>query len=155
MKIKKTIFSTMLSDLYGRDNYQSHIELGREYWWNWPENSDVYRKTNKSWHKLKITYIRSGCMFYILTDAPELGEMFCPINCFLASSLILADIDPIKDLGNSLGNIESAKTKYCFNTDHTIVNNWPNEREIEIEDEEIYKKFGNSEEYLLIKILEC
>ena len=41
MKIKKTCFSTMLSDLYGRDDYQSHIELGREYWWNWPEDSDV------------------------------------------------------------------------------------------------------------------
>ena len=155
MKIKKTCFSTMLSDLYGRDNYQSHIELGREYWWNWPENSDVYHKTNKSWHKLKITYIRSGCMFYILDDAPELGEMFCPINCFLASSLILADIDPIKDMGeNMLGDIEAAKIKYCFNDDHTIVHNWPNEREIEINDDALYIKYGNSIEYLFIKALE-
>lgn len=155
MKIKKTCFSTQLSDLYGRDNYQSHIELGREYWWNWPEDSDVYRKTNKHWHKIKITYLRSGCMFYILDDAPELGEMFCSINCFLASTLILAEIDPIKDLGKELGDIEAAKNKYCFNAEHTIVKNWPNEREIEIDDEEIYQKFRNSNEYILIKLLEC
>ena len=154
MKIKKTCFSTMLSDLYSRDNYQSHIELGREYWWNWPEDSDVYRKTNKSWHKLKITYIRSGCMFYVLDDAPELGEMFCPINCFLASSLILADIDPIEDLVDSLGNIDVAKIKYCFNDEHTIVNNWPNEKEIEIDEDELIKNFNDSIEYINIKLLE-
>ena len=154
MKIKKTCFSTMISDLWGRDGYQSHIELGREYWWCWPTDSDVYRKTSKAWHKIKITYIRSGCMFYILTDAPEIGEQFCPLNCFLASSLILSEIDPIKDLGDTLGDIEAAKTKYCFNTDHTIVKNWPNEREIEIDEEEIYKKFGDSLEYLYIKVLE-
>lgn len=154
MKIKKTCFSTMLSDLYGRDNYQSHIELGREYWWNWPEDSEIYRKTNKSWHKLKITYIRSGCMFYILTDAPEISEMFCSINCFLASSLILADIDPIKDLKDSLGNIESAKIKYCFNDERTIVNNWPNEKEIEIDEDKLIEKFNDSIEYINIKLLE-
>ena len=154
MKLKKTCFSTMISDLWGRDGYQSHIELGREYWWNWPENSDVFEKTKEQWHKIKITYLRAGCMFYILCDRPDLGEFFCAINCFLASTLILADIDPIKDLGDTLGDIEAAKTKYCFNTDHTIVKNWPNEREIEVDDEDIYKQFGNSEEYILIKILE-
>lgn len=155
MKIKKTCFSTQLSDLYGIDNYQSHIELGREYWWNWAENSDVYEKTSKHWHKIKITYLRSGCMFYILDDAPEIGEMFCPINCFLASTLILAELDPIKDLGEALGDIESAKFKFCFNDEHTIVKNWPNEREIEIDENEIYKKFKDTSEYLLIKLLEC
>ena len=154
MKIKKTCFSTMLSDLYGRDDYQPYITLGREYWWCWPGTSDVYRKTNKYWHKLKITYIRSGCMFYVLDDAPELGEMFCPINCIMASTLYFAEIDPIKDLGDKLGNIEAAKLKYCFNTDHTVVKNWPNEREIEIDEDDIYNKFRTTSEYILIKILE-
>ena len=155
MKIKKTRFSTMISDLYGRDSYQKYLVVGKEYWWDFPEDSDVYRKTNKHWHKIKITYLRSGCMFYILDDVPELGEMFCSINCFLASTLILAEIDPIKDLGETLGDIEAAKFKYCFNDEHTIVKNWPNEREIEIDDEEIYQKFRNSNEYILIKLLEC
>lgn len=155
MKIKKTCFSTMVSDLWGRNNYQSHIELGREYWWKFPWNSEIYEKTGQDWHKLKITYLRSGCMFYILTDAPEIEEQFCAINSFFGASLILADIDPIKDLGeDKLGDIETAKIKYCFNTDHTIVKKWPNEREIEINEDELYNKFGTSIEYIFIKALE-
>lgn len=150
MKINKTCFSTMLSDLYGRDDYQSHIELGREYWWCWPTNSDIYRKTGKCWHKIKVTYIRSGCMFYLLDDAPELGEFFCPIECILASTLIYAEIDPIKDLGDKLGDIEAAKIKYCFNTEHTIVKNWPNEKEIEVDEDDLYNNLGASFEYLEI-----
>ena len=151
MKIKKTCFSTMLSDLYGRDNYQSHIELGREYWWNWPEDSDVYRKTNKSWHKLKITYIRSGCMFYILDDAPKLGEMFCPINCFLASSLILADLDPIKDLPFiKEEGIDKCQQIYCFDDTRTIIHNWDNSLESDINEEEFTKEYPN--DYMIIMI---
>ena len=132
MKIKKTCFSTMLSDLYGRDGYQSHIELGREYWWSWPEDSDVFRKTNEKWHKIKVTYLRSGCMFYELTDAEGVGEMFCPLSCFLASSLILAEIDPEKDL--NFRDIEKAKQIYCFDDERTVVKNWPNDKEVEIEE---------------------
>jgi len=143
----------MLSDLYGRDNYQSHITLGREYWWFCPSNHDLFMLTHKNFVKIKVTYIRSRCMFYILPDFPEVDEQFCAIDSFFASSLILADIDPIKDLGDSLGYIEVAKLKYCFNTEHTIVNNWPNEQEIEIDEDEYYKKL-NPEEYLFIKMLE-
>ena len=57
-------------------------------------------------------------MFYILDDAPELGEMFCPINCFLASSLILADIDPIKDLGEQ--SFDGIKFTLALNQPHSI-----------------------------------
>ena len=156
MKIKKTCFSTMLSDLYGRDDYQSHIELGREYWYYFDENTEAYKVTHKYWNKIKITYIRSGCLFYILPDAPEVPEDFCPINCYMTSTFILAEIDPIKDLGfEMLGNIEAAKFKYCFDSEHTIVKNWPNERNIEVDDNEIYNKFKDSlEEYIFIKTLE-
>lgn len=153
MKIKKTQFSTVLSDLYGRDNYQSHIEVGHEYWWCFPSNHDIYRLTNQNWNKIKISYIRSGCMFYIFPDFPEIEEQFCAINCFLASSMTLAEIDPIKDLEDTLGDIEAAKLKYCFDTEHTIVKNWPNEREIEIDENEYYQKL-DPEQYLYIKMLE-
>ena len=27
-----------------------------------------------------------------------------------------------------LGDLKGAKIKYCFNDEHTIVNNWPNEK---------------------------
>ena len=154
MKIKKTCFSTVLSDLYGRDGYQSHIELGREYWYYFDEKTQAFKLTHKYWNKIKITYIRSGCLFFILPDVPEFKEEFFPINCYMASILILAEIDPIKDIGKELlGNIDAAKIKYCFNTEHTIVKNWPNEKEIEVDEEEIYKQFS-TEEYILIKMLE-
>lgn len=117
----------MLSDLYGRDNYQSHIEANREYW--------LYLLDEpKGWHKILVTYIRSGCMFYLIEDAPELGEQFCPLSCFLAATLVFAEFDPIKDLGDKLGDIEIAKNTCCFDTEHTIVKNWPNEREIEADE---------------------
>jgi len=161
MKIKKAQFSTMISDLWGRDGYQSHIELGREYWYFFDENTAIFKKTHHYWNKLKISYLRSGCMFYIFPDEPDVPEEFCPINCFIASQLVLAEIDPIKDIGlDMLGNLEAAKIKYCFNDEHTIVNNWPNEKEIEIDEDELFNKFGKSEdtnmmaEYLYIKALE-
>lgn len=160
MKIKKNCFSTMVSDLWGRDGYQSHIEVDREYWYYFSEDTQAYNLTHQYWNKIKITYIRSGCLFYILSDVPEFKEEFCPINCFMTSTFVLAEIDPIKDLGEEmLGNIEGAKLRFCFDDKHTIVNNWPNEREVEIDENELYDKFyksDNSEllaDYFLIKAL--
>lgn len=145
----------MVSDLWGRDGYQSHFEVGREYWHYFAENTDTYNITNKHWNKIKITYIRSGCLFYIISEYPEIKEDFCPVSCFMAAQFILAEIDPIKDMGiDMLGDLEAAKIKYCFNDEHTIVKNWPNEKEIEIDDDELYNKFSDSAEYILIKALE-
>ena len=156
MKIRKNCFSTMLSDLWGRDGYKSHIKVGNEYWYFFAEDSDAFRATHKYWNKIRITYIRSGCLFYVLPDAPEVKEDFCPVSCFMTSRFVLAELDPIKDLGTLLTDIntEAAKIKYCFDDEYTIVKNWPNEKEIEIDEEELYKKFGGLSEYLLIKMLE-
>ena len=153
MQIKRTVLSTRLSDLYGRDKYYLHIELNREYWYYFAGENKISDKYGPGWYKLKVTYIRSGCMFYIFPDFPEIEEQFCAINSFLASSMTLAEIDPIKDLGDTLGDIEAAKLKYCFDTEHTIVKNWPNEREIEIDENEYYQKL-DLEQYLYIKMLE-
>ena len=130
MKFKNVCFSTQLSDLYGEDNYQSHIEEGREYWYYFPRTDEL----REGWYKIKVTYIRSGCLFYIFSDYPEIKERFCPINCFMASAFVFAEIDPTKDLANFGDDID--KKLYCFNDDHTIVKNWPNEKEIEIEEEQ-------------------
>jgi len=144
MKIKKTRFSTMLSDLYGRDNYQAHLIVGREYWWNFPETSDVYRATGRSWNKLKITYRRSGCIFYQIIDAPNLGEQFCPVNCFLSSTLIFADLDPIEDLPFiKESGIEKCKQIYCFDDTRTIIHNWDNSQECNIDEEKFMKEYPN------------
>ena len=150
MKIKKTRFSTMISDLYGRNNYYKGLKTGREYWWNWPYNSVIGEKYGAGWYKIKITFIRSRCMFYIFTDYPDIPEQFCGFDCFLASSLILADLNPIMDLPDVSKNLEYSKTMYCFDDDHTVIHNWDNSREIEVNDEEIYNKFGNTSEYLII-----
>lgn len=159
MKIKKVYLSTMLSDLYGRDNYQSHIEVDREYWYYFGSESTVGQKLGYGWYKIKVTFIRSGCFFYILSDYPKFKEEYASVNSFFGGALLYAEIDPAKDLGDKLGNIEVAKMKYCFDDEHTIVKNWPNEREIEVDKDELYKKFGNSDdedllmEYLTLLIL--
>ena len=156
MRIKKNCFSTMISDLYGRDNYKSHIKVGNEYWYFFTEKSDEYKATHKHWNKIRITYIRSGCLFYILPDIPEVKENFCPINCFMTSRFVLAELDPVKDLKGLLDNIdtEAAKLEYCFDDEHTIIRNWSNEKEVEIDEDELYTKFGDSTEYIMIKMLE-
>ena len=149
MKIKKTRFSTMLSDLYGRDNYQEHLIVGREYWWNFPETSDVYRATGRFWNKLRITYRRSGCIFYKIIDAHNLDEQFCPVSCFLSSTLIFADLDPIEDLPFiKEEGIEKCQQIYCFDDTRTVIHNWDNSLESYINEEEFIKEYPN--DYMLI-----
>ena len=150
MKIKKTRFSTMISDLYGRDNYQKILTVGREFWWNFPETSDIYRATGKSWNKLRITYRRSGCIFYQIIDANNIGEQFCPVNCFMASSLILADLDPIEDL--DFIKKEISQKIYCFDDTRTVIHNWDNSRECEVDEDYILKEYP--EEYINVKLHE-
>ena len=116
----------MLSDLYGRDGYQSHIELGRDYWYYFGKDSEI----EAGWHKIRVTYIRSGCMFYCFPDFPGVKERFFPIDCYMASTLVFAEIDPTKDLNNFS---ESEEKLYYFDTEHTVVKNWLNEAEIEID----------------------
>lgn len=126
MKFKKIKLSTMLSDLYGRDGYQSHIELGRDYWYYFGKDSEI----EVGWHKIRVTYIRSGCMFYCFPDFPDVKERFCPIDCYMASALVFAEIDPTKDLNDFS---ESEEKLYYFDTEHTVVKNWSNEAEIEVD----------------------
>lgn len=156
MKIKKVCFSTQLSELYGRGGYQSHIEVGKEYWYFFGEDSDIFRETQKHWNKIRITYVRSGCMFYVFPDSPNVKEEFCPVSCFMASQFIIAELDPIKDLGDLIKDIDTdaAKVMYCFNDDRTIVKNWPNEKIVEADEEELFKKFGHTPDWLLIKAME-
>lgn len=156
MKIKKICFSTQLSELYGRDNYQSHIEVGKEYWYFFGEDSNIFRETKQHWNKLKVTYMRSGCLFYVFPDYPSIKEEFCPVSCFMASQFILAELDPLKDLSDLITDIDTevAKIVYCFNDEHTVVKNWPNEKTLEADDNELFEKFGKTTDWLLIKTLE-
>lgn len=156
MKIRKNRFSTIISDLYGRDKYKLHIKVGNEYWCYFDINTEAHKVTKRHWNKIRITYIRSGCLFYIIPDVPEIKEDFCPLSCFMTSRFVLTELDPIKDLKGLVDDIdtEAAKIKYCFDDEHTIVKNWPNERETEISKEELCNKYGNSAQYIMIKMLE-
>ena len=137
MKIKKKCLSTTLKDLYGKE-YQSHIEVGREYWYFFDTNSDIFKATGKCWNKLRVTYIRSGCVFYDFPDVPNVPEDFCPLNCIMTSQFELSEIDPIVDLDN-MDSGAITKLIFYFDDKHTIVHNWPNEREVEIGYEELNK----------------
>lgn len=156
MKIKKNRFSTMISDLYGENDYEKALKVNREYWYYFDENTEIFKASHKHWNKFRITYIRSGCLFYDFPEYPDVKERFCPIQCFMASRFVLAELDPIKDLKDLVKDIDSeaAKLKYSFDDEHTIIKNWPNEREIEVDEDELYNQFGGTNEYILIKILE-
>ena len=84
MRIKRITLSTRLSDLYGKDNYHSHIEEGREYWYYFSGENKISEKYGNGWYKIKVTYIRSGCMFYIFpAEVPKLRSflfMNCPLQ---------------------------------------------------------------------------
>ena len=143
MKFKKQCLSTELHDLYGRDGYQSHIKVGREYWYYFSRDNDF----SEGWYKIKVTYVRSGCAFYVFSDMPELAERFFPINCFMASALVYADINPIIDLENF--GTELNKKMYCFDDERTIVYNWPNEKEFELDENKQELDF----DFLAVKII--
>jgi len=136
-KYKKVRFSTKLYDLYG-DEYTSHIEVGKEYWEYFETGTEIYKKTGQNYNKIKVTYIRSGCMFYTFCDAPELPEEYCSVSSFKAMNLIVAEIDPIKDLESIK---ESDKDFYCFDNTYTIVKNWPNEPVSEIDGKKFYNHY--------------
>lgn len=133
MQIKRTILSTRLLDLYGRDEYHLHIELNREYWYYFAGENKISNKYGPGWYKLKVTYIRSGCMFYIFPDYPDIEEDFCSIRSFMASVFEFAEIDPIKDLKSM--EILHLK-KYRFDTTRTVVKNWDNSEYMEVSDDD-------------------
>ena len=136
MKVKKSTMSTRLRDIYGdkTDDYSKYITVGREFWYYFTDYETTHI-TNSGWCKIRITYIRSGAAFYVFSDFPEIPERYFPISSFMASILIYAEIDPEKDI-ECLGNIKKAKLKYRFDDERTIVHNWPNEKEVEFDENE-------------------
>ena len=102
------------------------------------------RRSKINNNKLKITYRRSGCIFYQIIDAPNLGEQFCPVSCFLSSTLIFADLDPIEDLPFiKEEGIEKCQKMYCFDDTRTIIHNWDNSQECNIDEKKFMKEYPN------------
>lgn len=84
---ERVIFSTTLKDLYGEEEYAKHIVEGGEYFMFFENGSEVYKKTGKNWNVIKVTYIRSGVVFYIVPDVIEIPEDFFPIGCYISMTI--------------------------------------------------------------------
>lgn len=129
MRFKKICLSTQLDKLYGKDNYQSHIKVGKEYWWCFFDEKDV----TPGWHKIRITYLRSGIVFYVMTDMPEVPERNFAVGSLMAATLVPAELDPTRDLAEELKGFKDQRL-YYFDPTYTIVSNWSNEDEIEVDE---------------------
>ena len=81
---KDTTWSAALNDLFKNDDeaLQAYIKEGREFW---------YFDTGNSWRKLRVTYVRSGVMFFVFEDEPD-NEKAWFLGSFNAISLIAAQI---------------------------------------------------------------
>ena len=121
-QLKKTTLSTKLCDLYGKDEYHLYIEVDREYWYYFTTESNIAKKYGSGWHKIKVTYIRSGCMFYIFPDYKDIDEEFCPLRCFMTSQFEFAEINPKKDLDIK----DDSFSLYRFDDTRTVVIDWDN-----------------------------
>ena len=121
-QLKKITLSTKLYDLYGKDEYHLHIEVDREYWYYFTTESNIAKKYGSGWYKIKVTYIRSGCMFYIFSDYEDIDEDFCPLKCFMTSQFEFAEINPKKDLDIK----DDSFSLYRFNDTRTVVIDWDN-----------------------------
>ena len=82
-----TTFTSCLWEMFGKNNeaIESYIKEGREFW-HYDGNTNSYRK-------LKVTYVRSGVMFFVYDDAPD-KEYAWFTGSFNAGSLFAAQIYP-------------------------------------------------------------
>lgn len=135
-QLKKTTLSTKLYDLYGKDEYHLHIEVNREYWYYFTTESNIAKKYGSGWYKIKVTYIRSGCLFYIFPDYKDIDEDFCPLKCFMTSQFEFAEINPIEDLKGIINLIKDT-TLYRFDDTRTIVKNWDNTEYVDVDERKL------------------
>lgn len=102
-KVRKYNVTTMLTDLFG-ENYKEQIQVGKKFWWLFDGNSQVFKLTQQHWNKLEITYIRAGVVFYTIENVD--GEFHFEIDSIMAMGLEPEFLDPIKDLGSTINNLE-------------------------------------------------
>ena len=80
-------FTSMLYEMFGKHNeaIEAYIKVGREFWY--------YDGDKRSYRKLKVTYIRTGVMFFIFEDDPGVEHAWF-IGSFNCLSLHAAQIYP-------------------------------------------------------------
>lgn len=82
-----TVFTSQLHDMFGKhgDAIDSYIKPDREFWY--------YDGNKRCYRKLKITYVRSGVMFFVFEDEPDVEHAWF-IGSFNCDSLFAAQIYP-------------------------------------------------------------
>ena len=118
-KVRKYNVTTQLSGLFG-ENYKKHIQVGKKFWWFFDGNSQVFKLTNQHWNKLEITYIRAGVVFYTIGNVD--GEYHFEIDSIMAMGLEPEFLDPQKELGSIIDNLEM----FHFNSERTQIINFEN-----------------------------
>jgi len=124
-----------MKNLYGENNYHNHFKYNSEYWYGFPDNDEIVLLTGKSLHKLKITNIRSGCIFYVLPEYPSIPEKFVSAKSLMCAFMVPCVLDPINDT-NIPSLIEKSKKdcpllpipRFIFDDKLTTIVNWDNEK---------------------------
>ena len=82
-----SVFTSRLYDMFGKhgDAIDAYIKEGREFWY--------YDGEKRCYRKLKITYVRTGVMFFVFDDDTE-NEHAWFIGSFNCDSLFAAQIYP-------------------------------------------------------------
>ena len=82
-----TVFTSQVSEMFGRHNeaIEAYIKPGREFW--------HYDGDKMSYRKLKVTYVRTGVMFFVFEDEPETEHAWF-IGSFNCHTLYAAQIYP-------------------------------------------------------------
>lgn len=153
MKIEKSKISTALIDLFGKEDYHKEIKVGKRYWqYFYGEDDSITKKYGTGWYEIEITYVRSGCVFFIFPKYPDIPEEYFPIRCIFASRLEPSEIDPAKELPTLADNLTLSKIMYYFDDEHTIIKNWDNSPETEITDEEFEKLTPQEQIFITLRI---
>lgn len=143
MKMDKICLSTVMKDLYGKNFYYLYFKVNKEYWMYCDSTMTIGHLYGSGYYKIRITYLRSGCMFYIFSDYPDIPEEYCSTQCYLASTLIIAELNPRKDLSQKFND-----KVYYFDDKLTVVEDWDNSHTVDpnqIESLDI-------QDYLLLKV---
>ena len=76
--------------------------------------------TNQHWNKLEVTYIRVGVVFYTIENID--GEYYFEIDSIMAMGLEPEFLDPIKELGETVDNLDNL----YFKSEKTQIVNFEN-----------------------------
>lgn len=98
------IFSSRLYDIFCKKDeiITSYIKPNREFW--------HYDGSRSDFRKLKITYVRSGVMFFVFEDDPTVEHAWF-MDCFNCVMLHAAQIYP-HEIGKLLSNCFEEAEEY-------------------------------------------